>query len=98
MSLVVVLKFVSVTLLKTSNLTKEMYHISIHNLTTSVFMLHPKGITQRCAQVLMQESSCKSRCHHVPSNTGTNLLSSVQNENSEQTMQIKFYLCKFIRT
>lgn len=35
----------------------------------------------------MQESSCKSGCHHIPSNSGTNLLSCMQNENSEQTMQ-----------
>lgn len=51
----------------------------------------------------MHSSRCKnpvvkSGCRHVPSNTGTDLLSCVQNENSEQTMQIKFYLCKFLRT
>lgn len=45
----------------------------------------------------MQESSCKSRCHHVPSDTGTDLFHCVQNENSEQTTQIKFYLWKFIK-
>lgn len=54
-------------------------------------MLHPKGITCVCT-ALDAGIQWSEWIHHVPSNTATDLLRWVQNENSEKTTQIKFYL------
>lgn len=59
-------------------------------------MLHSKGITRVCT-ALDAGIQWSEWIHHAPSNTATGLFRCVQNENSEQTTQIKFYLCKLTK-